>query len=182
MNQQTELATDDLERARLYAWNDPILDRAAFEDRLQNEPHLAELVAEAVNESLEVQAAFLSTSLAKNTVLAAPVSEPDRVSRYLVNAVWALSIAVAVAVLVLPTQWNSESKSNVTLSSLAQIWSELYDHPSPSNASELADPSFDHDDEYGDFVRSISDDSDGDLPDWLLAATAYQTTDAGVMP
>ncbi|MCU0721501.1 MAG: hypothetical protein MUC83_17455 [Pirellula sp.] len=182
MNQQTELVTDDWEQARLYAWNDPILDRAAFEHRLQNEPHLADLVAEAVKESLEIHAAFRSTSLAKTTVLSAPASEPHRVSRYLVNTVWALSIAVAVAILVVPSPWNSESTSNATLSSLAKIWSELYDPPSPSNDSEVADSSMDHADEYGEFVISISDDSDGDLPDWLLAATAYQPTDAGAMP
>ena len=182
MNQQTELVTDDLEQARLYAWNDPILDRAAFEDRLLNEPHLAELVAEAVNESMEVQAAFLATSLAKNTVCAASASETHRVSRYLVNAAWALSIAVAVAVLVIPPQWNSESMSKLSLSSLAQIWSELHDQPSLPSASELVDSSNDPADEYGDFAISIADDSDRDLPDWLLAVTAYQTTDAGVKP
>lgn len=182
MNQQTELDINDLDQARLYVWDDPILDRAAFEDRLQNEPHLADLVAEAVSESIEVKAAFLSTSQAKNRALVVPTSEPHRVSRFLVNTAWALSIAVAIAVLAIPTQWKFESESDAPLSALAQIWSELYDQSSSHNTSELVDSTIEPIDENSDIVLSIADEPDRELPDWLLAATTYQTTDAGVTP
>ena len=182
MNQQTELVTDNLEQARHYVWNDPTFDRAAFENRLQNEPHLAELVAEVVSEYLEIQAALISSSHIEKSVLAAPANAKHRLSGYFVNAAWALSIAVAVAVLVIPMQWNSESQSNLPLTSLAQIWSELHDQTSPPNFSEPVGSPIDMTDEYDDYIMSISDESDGDLPDWLLAATAYQTADAGVMP
>ncbi|MCU0711343.1 MAG: hypothetical protein MUC43_04750 [Pirellula sp.] len=184
-NQQHELVIDDLEQARLYAWNDPILDRATFEDRLPKEPHLAELVAQAVGEYLEIQAACSAMSQANTTALATSTLETHHASRYMVNAAWALSIAVAVVFLVIPSQWNAETKTNLSLSSLAQTWSELHHQPTSYNPSEPIDSPMDSAEYYGDASVLMSDDSDGDLPDlpeWLLAATSSQTTDTGAMP
>ena len=182
MNHETEPLADDLEQARLYAWNDPILDRLKFEERLQNEPHLADLVAEAVSEYLEIQAALLPNSSVRYPILVAPTSESHRTTRYLVNAAWALSIAVALMVLVIPTQWNSDARTALPLSLLAQTWSELHDQPMPSPTTEQIDSPIDLTEEYSDFDLSISDDSDLDLPDWLLAATSHQTSNAGATP
>lgn len=181
MNHQDSLLTDDWELSRLYVWNDPILDRAAFEERLREEPHLAELVAEAVGEYLDVRAACAQPQV-KNTVLVAHVSEPNPTSRYLVNAAWALSIAVAVAFLVIPSQWNSENEANMSLSSLAQTWSELYQQQSLQNSSEPMDSPIDPTELYDDLAVLTFDDLDGDLPDWLLAAIEVESTNAGVTP
>jgi hypothetical protein len=182
MSHETDLIADDFEQARLYAWNDPILDRALFEERLQNEPHLADLVAEAVSEYLEIRAAIVPNSSVKKTLVAVPTSESHRSTRYLVNAAWTLSIAVAIAVLLIPVQWNADTKGTLPLSSLAQIWSELHYQPSHSHWAEQIDSPMDTTEEYSDFELSISDDLDLDLPDWLVAATSYQTSNTGVTP
>lgn len=182
MSHETEPLADDLEQARLYAWNDPILDRLKFEVRLQNEPHLADLVAEAVSEFLEIQAALLPNSSVKNPSLVTPDSVSNRTTKYLVNAAWALSIAVAITVLVIPTRWNSDVRTSLPLLLLAQTWSELHDQPSTSPTTDQIDSPIDLTEEYDDFELSISDDSDLDLPDWLLAATSLQTSNTGATP
>lgn len=182
MSHETEPLADDLGQARLYAWNDPILDRLQFEERLQNEPHLADLVAEAVSEYLEIQAALLPNSSHKRPILDTTRLESHRTAQYLVNAAWALSIAVALMVLVIPTQWNSDARTALPLSLLAHTWSELHDQPIPSPTTEQIDSPIDLAEEYGDFDLSISDDSNLDLPDWLLAATSHQTSNAGATP
>ncbi len=109
-------------------------------------------------------------------------SEPNPTSRYLVNAAWALSIAVAVAFLVIPSQWNSENEANMSLSSLAQTWSELYQQQSLQNSSEPMDSPIDPTELYDDLAVLTFDDLDGDLPDWLLAAIEVESTNAGVTP
>lgn len=181
MNHQNNLATDDWELSRLYVWNDPILDRAAFEERLREEPHLAELVADAVGEYLDVRAAFAQPQVT-NTALVDRVSAPNPASRYLVNAAWALSIAVAVAFLIIPSRWNSENKENISLSSLAQTWSELYQQQLFQNSSEPIDSPTDPAEIYDDLAVLTFDDLDGDLPDWLLAAIEVESSNAGVTP
>jgi len=184
MNPRTELLTNDLDQARLYAWNDPLLDRKSFEARLICEPHLAELVAQAVEESCAIRAA-LSTEQwhgRPKAVLAVPSQQERNSIQHIVNSAWILTIAVAVAIVAVPVRWHFSTEQNVPNSSLARIWSELHSQPASASSMDPTELTIEPEDDFGNSILLDEDRWDRDLPDWLMAATAYGNNDRGAMP
>ena len=174
----------DLE-AMLYVLRDPAIDCDAFEDRMNDDPLLAEAVSNAVslvfaikNQS-EVNAecqSMTKPTLAKPT---ASVAMP----KFSFDPAWMAlaTISAVISLFLLNLDYSSKDGSAEPMFEVATAWTDLQstkiEQPSsdPKNEDSLASHS-----DFDDSLLGLESKSlDNDLPDWiLLAAIASDSMNA----
>ena len=163
-------------------WNDSTLDREIFEARLLKEPHLAELVAQAVTETIAIREALAPTQSRYIPPIVATLRREKNPAILVPGTVWVLCIAAAVAVVVVPARWliKSEPKSSSVL--LAQIWSDISRQLTVNQMLEASDPMIESEDNAEELFLQTDENLDQDLPEWLIAATGIVNTNSGAIP
>jgi hypothetical protein len=173
-NSPNRLTSEDRLHAFLYVLDDPSLDRASWEAKLEKDPGLCELVSEMVALHQDVVATsacstasgrleYSGAQEASFLVKPASGSPAWNVARFWLPAI-AASLLVGFflwAALVLkdtnPNAADSESRS------IAAAWTDL------QTAHHLSD---EFESELGFHDASIHADDERDVPDWLIFASS----------
>jgi hypothetical protein len=166
MSNQNGRANSDRLDAMLYVLDDPALDRDEFESRLESDPALGELVAEAVALVDQLKPAL------RETVQIAPESK-HTTAYFVLKAAWIGAIAAALLIVVSYRQVfrSVESRS----SSVAQAWSDLQLTPLDQDVDDAAVS-------LASFLETdLSQSDESDLPDWLVLAAAKTISDSDII-
>jgi hypothetical protein len=165
----------DFSDAMLYALNDPLLDRDAFEKRLANHPELCDQVAEAVEILDQIRCAGGVPSLAASVSRSRPTDLP--VWNWVVVTAASLALIAGLGWAV----WKPYDSEQVAVGKVLEAWAAIQNDPGDSYG--LLDDSRGTRSDYSYSENSWfpSDDDDSDaLPEWLIAATAaHESTLAG---
>jgi hypothetical protein len=165
----------DLE-AMLYVLRDPAIDCDAFEDRMIDDPLLAEAVSNAVSLVFAIknqnEVNVESQSLTKPT-LAKPTASVA-MPKFSFDPAWMAlaTISAVISLFLLNLDYSSKDSSAEPMSEVAAAWTDLQstkiEQPSsdPKNEDSLASHS-----DFDDSLLGLESKSlDNDLPDWILLA------------
>ena len=163
--------------AMLYVLCDESIDRDAFEAKLENDPALAEAVAEAVAiaQGLKQVAVSSSASMATKPRFEDSVVRPRQMPFLAKGLVAILSIAAAFCVIFFRWQRDTVIASAESMPEIAAAWIDL----SEAN-TDLMDPSISRFESDGDTESDTDSAGLGaeqkqlavadDMPDWMLLA------------
>jgi hypothetical protein len=171
--------------AMLYVLNDPALDRAEFEKRLEGDDRLAEILVESVAFYQATQNIEFGQPSPRIPTVSQLTMESDRS----VNRVWKFATATALAASLLIAaflSWKAifprnigsydlaQASSEASLRNVVLAWGDMQsDLPTLIQSRESTEF------ESESSIASLDASGEGDVPDWLVLATT-DSLDGGI--
>lgn len=171
--------------AMLYVLRDPAIDYKAFEDRMIDDPLLAEAVSHAVSLVFSIknqsEVNVECQSLTKPT-LATPTAS-IAMPKFSFNPAWMAlaTISAVISLFLLNLDYSSKDGLAEPMFEVATAWTDLQSTTTEQQPSELKNETSlaSHSDWDDSLLGSEPKSLDNDLPDWmLLAAIASDSMNA----